>query len=172
MIRIVTTKRLALLEADRRVAVERARQATEHAARQAHELSALADRAERAEATAEEVGALLVHAVQQAGAAEQGLLLDQIELRRLREDLAAAREPGRAVFLLMHYGTPRMVYRSREDAVADTATHGIAADRVWGPGSQFWFDAEWVLAAFTYDTSSGGFRGSLTPTAVGLGGAA
>ncbi|MFF2165134.1 hypothetical protein ACFVWP_31195 [Streptomyces sp. NPDC058175] len=172
MIRIVTTKRLARLRADRHAAFERAREATEHAARQEQELSTLTDRAERAEATTEEVGALLSHAVREASASEQRVLLDQIEMRRLREELTEARAPGRAVFVLLHYGTPLMVYGSREDAVADTATHGIEADRTCGPASPFWFDAEWVLATFTHDPASGGFRGSLTPAAVGLGGAA
>lgn len=158
MIRIVTRKRLDLLEADTHAAFERARQAI--------------DRAKRAEAATDEVGVLLSHAVKEVSTAEQRSLLDQIEVRRLREELAEAREPGRSLFLLLHFGTPRMIYRSREDAVADTATHGIPADRTWGPASRFWFDAEWVLAPFTHDQASGGFRGSLTPTAVGLGGAA
>ncbi|MFB6853025.1 hypothetical protein ACFCWV_11030 [Streptomyces sp. NPDC056341] len=176
MIRIVTRKRLALLEADTHAAFERARQSSEAASeatvRHERELADATDRAERAEATTEEVSALLSHAVKEASTAEQRSLLDQIEVRRLREEIAEAREPGRSLFLLLHFGTPRMIYRSREDAVADTATHGIPADHTWGPASPFWFDAEWVLAPFTHDKASGGFRGSLTPTAVSLGGAA
>ncbi|MFE7010662.1 hypothetical protein ACFVAQ_09165 [Streptomyces sp. NPDC057651] len=172
MIRIVTRKRLALLEADTQAAFERARQASEANVLHERELADAIDRAERAEATTEEVGALLSHAVKEVSTAEQRSLLDQIKVRRLREELAEAREPGRSLFLLLHFGTPRMIYRSREDAMADTATHGIPADHTWGPASPFWFDAEWVLATFTHDPASGGFRGSLTPAAVSLGGAA
>lgn len=172
MIRIVTRKRLALLESDTHAAIERAGQADEARGRLEAELAGAVDRAERAEATTDEVGVLLAQAVKQAGAAEQEILLLQIELRRVRGELAEAREAGRSVFVLLHYGTPRMIYPTREDAYADTATHGVPADRSWGPGSRFWFDAEWCLAAFTYDAGARGFRGALTPTAVGLGGAA
>ncbi|MET7742734.1 hypothetical protein [Streptomyces sp. NPDC005385] len=172
MIRIVTRERLALLEADTHAATERARQADEARDRVDAELAGAIDRAERAEATTDEVGALLAHAVKQASAAEQEILLHHIELRRVRRELAEAREAGRSVFVLLHYGTPRMIYPTREDAYADTATHGVPTDRPWGPGSRFWFDAEWCLAAFTYDAGARGFRGALTPTAVGLGGAA
>lgn len=172
MIRIVTHKRLALLEADTHAAFERARQtsaaASQAQSRHERELADAIDRAERAEASTSEVGALLSHALREASAAEQQGLLDQIELRRLRAELAEAREPGRSVFLLLHHGTPCMIYRSRQDAYADTATHGIEAERSWGPTPGFWFDAEWVLATFTYDAGARGFRGALTPTAVGL----
>ncbi|WP_405653189.1 hypothetical protein OG581_24615 [Streptomyces sp. NBC_01386] len=176
MIRIVTGKRHAMLEADAHAASERARQADEAASeavgRHERELADATDRAERAEATLNEVGALLAHAVKEVSGAEQRALLHQIEARRLREELDQAREPGRSLFLLLHYGTPRMIYRSLQDAYADTATHGIPAEHTWGPASPFWFDAEWVLATFTYDAAKSGFRGSLTPAAVSLGGAA
>ncbi|MFG2453231.1 hypothetical protein ACGFSG_28030 [Streptomyces sp. NPDC048512] len=172
MIRIVTRKRLALLEADTHAATERARQADDARGRLEAELAGAIDREEGAEATTDELGALLAHAVKQAGAAEQEILLHEIELRRVRRELAEAREAGRSVFVLLHYGTPRMIYRSVQDAYADTATHGVPADRSWVPGSRFWFDAEWCLAAFTYDAGARGFRGALTPTAVGVGGAA
>ncbi|WP_353943696.1 hypothetical protein ABII15_19985 [Streptomyces sp. HUAS MG91] len=158
MIRIVTRKRLALLEAGAHAAFERARRAT--------------DRAERAEATTDEVGALLSHAVQEASAAEQRVLLGQIELRRLREELATAREAGRAVFVLLHFGTPVMVYRSRAAACADTATHGVRADAEWAPAKRFWADAEWLLTVFTYDAASRGFRGWLELVPEPVGGAA
>ncbi|MGH4027837.1 hypothetical protein ACQB60_02735 [Actinomycetota bacterium Odt1-20B] len=176
MIRIVTRKRLSLLEADTRAAFERARQATEAAdkasARHTVELFAVTGRAERAETATEEVGTLLCRAVDELSAAQEDLLLKDIELRRLREELTEALVPARQVFVLVHYGTPVMVYRSREDAYADTATHGAPADRPWGPARHFWADAEWVLATFTYDPASHGFRGSLTPVAEPVGGAA
>ncbi|MFH9071494.1 hypothetical protein [Streptomyces alboflavus] len=176
MIRIVTEKRLALLEADRLAAFERARQATEDAkeasARHTVDLFDVTGRAERAEATAKEVGTLLAVALDELSAAQEELLLKDIELRRQREDLTEALLPPRAVFVLVHYGTPAMVYRSREDAYADTATHGVPSDRTWGPARRFWADAEWVLSAFTYDFTARGFRGSLTPLAEPVGGAA
>ncbi|MFE6889982.1 hypothetical protein [Streptomyces sp. NPDC057694] len=176
MIRIVTRKRLALLEADRLAAFERAQVAKEAAtaAAERHEqaLTAATDRAERAEATTDEVAALLSHAVKQASSAEQQMLLDQIEMRRLRQELAEAQGSGRSVFVLLHYGTPAMVYRSREDAYADTATHGAPADATWVASHKFWADAEWLLAAFTYDAGARGFRGVLAPVAESVGGAA
>ncbi|NEB81199.1 hypothetical protein G3I40_39230 [Streptomyces sp. SID14478] len=172
MIRIVTRKRLALLEADTHAAFERARRAGEARDRSARELADAIDRTGRAEATTDELSFLLGHAVKEASTAEQRVLLGQIELRRLREELADAREPGRAVFVLLHYGTPRMVYRSREDACADTATHGVRADAVWRPAERFWADAEWLLAVFRYDAGARGFRGTLGAVPEALGGAA
>ncbi|MFD3578024.1 hypothetical protein ACFWVL_29490 [Streptomyces sp. NPDC058644] len=169
MIRIVTRKRLALLEADTHAAFERAHQTTEAANRAAaqhvDELAAVTNRAEH-------IDAMLAGAVEELGAAQEELLLKGIELRRLRKELTEAREPGRQVFVLVHHGTPTMVYRSCEDAYADTATHGVAADRTWGPARRFWADAEWMLAAFTYDAAARGFRGALTPVAEPVGGAA
>lgn len=76
MIRIVTGKRHAMLEADAHAASERARQADEAASeavgRHERELADATDRAERAEATLNEVGALLAHAVKEVSGAEQG----------------------------------------------------------------------------------------------------
>ncbi|MFE9256077.1 hypothetical protein [Streptomyces sp. NPDC006879] len=176
MIRIVTKKRLALMEADRQAAFERARQATdakkEASGRHIKELFAVTDRAERAEKTADEVGKLLARALDELSAAQEDLLLKDIELRRLREDLTKALVPARQVFVLVHYGTPVMVYRSVQDAYADTATHGVSDDRGWGPARRFWADAEWLLSTFTYDAAARGFRGSLTPLAEPVGGAA
>ncbi|MFE3085691.1 hypothetical protein ACFXGM_19565 [Streptomyces albidoflavus] len=176
MIRIVTRKRLALLEADTAAAFERARRANEEATtaseRHSTELAEVTERAERAEATTDEVGSILSTAMKELSAAQQDLLLKDIELRRLRDDLAEARDEGRQVFMLLHYGTLVMVYRSREDACADTATHGVPADRTWRPASTFWADAEWVLAAFTYDADARGFRGALEPVAEPVRGAA
>ncbi|MFD3671160.1 hypothetical protein [Streptomyces sp. NPDC058672] len=118
MIRIVTRKRLALLEADTHAAFERAHQTTEAANRAAaqhvDELAAVTNRAEH-------IDAMLAGAVEELGAAQEELLLKGIELRRLRKELTEAREPGRQVFVLVHHGTPTMVYRSCEDAYADTA---------------------------------------------------
>ncbi|MEV5874117.1 hypothetical protein AB0L75_07790 [Streptomyces sp. NPDC052101] len=176
MIRIVTQNRIERLERDARAACEHARQ-TSGAANEAfgehvRELYVVTDRAERAEANTCEVGVMLLRAMEELSASQQELLLKDIEIRRLREELLQARRPAAAVFVLLHYGEVRMVYRSREDAYADTATHGVPADRTWGPAQRFWADAEWVLATFTYDPASRGFRSGLTPVAEPVGGAA
>ncbi|MET7927877.1 hypothetical protein ABZT43_28505 [Streptomyces sp. NPDC005349] len=93
MIRIVSTLRLAHRASAAKVARERARQTTAEAnevfGRHVRELYAATDRAERAEATADEVGAILSRAMKELSAAQQELLLKDIELRRLREELAA-----------------------------------------------------------------------------------
>ncbi|MEV6696599.1 hypothetical protein AB0M68_05445 [Streptomyces sp. NPDC051453] len=93
MIRIVSTLRLAHLESAARAARERARQTTADAnevfGRHIRALYAVTDRAERAEATTSEVGAILSRAMQELGAAQQELLLKDIELRRLRQEVAA-----------------------------------------------------------------------------------
>ncbi|MFC8337578.1 hypothetical protein ACFUJX_11370 [Streptomyces rubiginosohelvolus] len=177
MIRIVTKKRLALMEADATAAFERAQRAKEtallDAARRAAALAEVTERAERAEATTDEVGAILSTAMKELSAAQQDLLLKDIELRRLRDDLAEARAAGREVHVLLHYGTPVMVYRSREDAYADTATHGAPADATWHPaGERFWGDQEWLVSTFTYDADARGFRGALEPVAESVRGAA
>ncbi|NEB76438.1 hypothetical protein G3I40_14570 [Streptomyces sp. SID14478] len=175
MIRIVTRKRLARLEADTHAAFERAREtseaAHEAAARHVVELATVTGRAKRAEESKNEVGEMFTGAVAELAAAQQELLLKGNELRRLREELAEACKAARQVFVLLHYGTPVMVYGSREDAYADTATHHAPADK-WGPTRRFWADAEWLLAAFIYDAASQGFRGSLEPVAEPVGGAA
>ncbi|MFB7163147.1 hypothetical protein [Streptomyces sp. NPDC056242] len=93
MIRIVSTLRLEHLVPVARAARERARQSTADAneafGRHVRELWAVTDRAERAEATTDEVGAILSRAMKELSAAQQELLLKDIELRRLREELAA-----------------------------------------------------------------------------------
>ncbi|MFJ6696491.1 hypothetical protein ACIQM4_10510 [Streptomyces sp. NPDC091272] len=176
MIRIVARKRLALLETDTHAAFERAREAREAAkeasVRHTVELFAVTDRAERAEATADEVGMLLAGALDELSAGQEELLLKDIALRRLREDLTEALVQARQVFVLVHHGTPVMVYRRREDAYADTAAHAVPMDRDWGPARRFWADAEWLLATFTYDATAHGFRGALTPIAEPVWGAA
>ncbi|MFH8566651.1 hypothetical protein [Streptomyces sp. NPDC017988] len=169
MIRIVTRKRLALLEADRHAAFERAREVAEHAARQARELSSLTERAERAEAATDEVGALLAQAVKEAGAAEQRVLLAQMELRRLREEFAAEPQEGQTITVLLHHGEPHTVYASREDAYADTATHG-GTPGSWQPCDERSPAAfTWRCEAFIYDAACNGFRrpSVLAPAPVG-----
>ncbi|WP_406104708.1 hypothetical protein OG698_21275 [Streptomyces sp. NBC_01003] len=93
MIRIVSTPRLEQLESAARQARECARQiradANEAFGRHVRELYAANDRAERAEATTDEVGAILSRAMKELSAAQQELLLKDIELRRLREELTA-----------------------------------------------------------------------------------
>ncbi|MFZ3594641.1 hypothetical protein [Streptomyces sp. BH104] len=177
MIRIVTTKRLARLEAEVRAAVEHARQTSGAAnaafARHARELHAATDRVERAEAATSEVGAFLRRALEQVSASEQELLLKAIEVRRLREELAAEPVDGQALTVLFHYGEPHTVYASREDAHADTSTHGYPADHVWGPrGERSPYECRWSCEAFIYSAASNGFRRACVPSAEPVGGAA
>ncbi|WP_327656234.1 hypothetical protein [Streptomyces sp. NBC_00483] len=177
MIRIVTAKRLARLEADTHAAFERARQATEAAntaaTRHMEVLAAANGRAERAEESKEAVGEMFAGAVAELSAAQEELLLQRIELRRLGEELAEAREPGRYLYLLRHYGEPWMIYSSQQDAFADTATHGVPANRVWvRAGEQLPSESEWRLSPFTYDAGSNAFRGEFVPVPRSLGEAA
>ncbi|WP_329057241.1 hypothetical protein OG511_11700 [Streptomyces sp. NBC_01453] len=93
MIRIVSALRLAHLESAAKAGREHARQATADAneafGRHVRELYTATDRAERAEATTNEVGAILSRAMQELSAAQQELLLKDIELRRLRQEVTA-----------------------------------------------------------------------------------
>ncbi|MFD4653816.1 hypothetical protein [Streptomyces sp. NPDC058441] len=93
MIRIVNTLRLEHLVSNAREAREHARETTADAneafGQHVRELYAATDRAERAEAVTNEVGAILSRAMKELSAAQQELLLKDIELRRLREELTA-----------------------------------------------------------------------------------
>ncbi|MFF5758951.1 hypothetical protein ACFY7A_26385 [Streptomyces longwoodensis] len=162
MIRIVTRSRIAQLQHDAHSAAEHARRtsgaANEAFGRHMRELYAATDRAERAEATTTEVGALLAHAVAELSAAQQELLLKDIEIRRLRQELEGRSMAGRTLTVLLHYGEPHAVYASREDAYADTATHGVAPG-TWVPGDERPVgEVAWRCEAFIYDAASNGFR--------------
>jgi hypothetical protein len=91
VIRIVTAGRIARLEKEAEQAHDRGRdmQAQANAAwgRHMRELYALTGRLERAEATTSEAGALLARAMEELSAAQQELLLKDIEIRRLRQEL-------------------------------------------------------------------------------------
>ncbi|MDL5202346.1 hypothetical protein [Streptomyces sp. ALI-76-A] len=177
MIRLTTTARLARLEADADAAAESARAACGAAAeafgRHVRELYAATDRAERAEATTTEVGAILKQAMRELSAAQQELLLKDIELRRLREELRCGPVDGDSLTVLLHHGEPQAVYGSREDARADTATHGFPADHVWKrcderPAAAF----TWRCEAFIYNAASNGFHRADPAVPRALGGAA
>ncbi|MGV9238116.1 hypothetical protein [Streptomyces nigra] len=173
MIRIVTAARMERLEVDARSSREHARQAsaaaTEAFGEHVRELYAATDRAERAETTTSEVGRLLAAAVAELSAAQQELLLKDIEIRRLREEQAGQSGP---LFLLLHYGEPHTIYRSRADAYADTATHGAPADG-WVPSDERPArEITWRLEAFTPEGPSGGFRRAFQPAGEPVGGAA
>ncbi|GAA2291386.1 hypothetical protein OKJ48_42225 [Streptomyces kunmingensis] len=177
MMRLVTTKRLTRLETETRAASEHARQTSGAAnaafARHLRELRAAIERAERAEAATSEVGAILRRALEQVAASEQELLLKAIAVRRLREELAAGPVDGQALTVLFHYGQPHTVYASREDAHADTSTHGYPADHVWGPrGERSPYECRWSCEAFIYSAASKGFRRAYVPSAEPVGGAA
>ncbi|AJP01754.1 hypothetical protein TU94_09745 [Streptomyces cyaneogriseus subsp. noncyanogenus] len=174
MIRIVTGARIARLERDARVARAYARQtsgaADEAFGRHLLELYAAVDRAERAEATATEVGVLLARAVEELSAAQQELLLKDIEIRRLRAELEGESLEGRSLTVLLHYGEPHTIYASREDAYADTATHGVDPGAVWVPaGERPAAESEWRCAAFIYDAACNGFRRAWMPAGKPVG---
>ncbi|MFF6874252.1 hypothetical protein ACFY9S_02740 [Streptomyces sp. NPDC012474] len=176
MIRIVTRARIEQLEHDFRSACERARQASgaanEAFGRHVRELYVATDRAERAEATTTEVGQLLARAMEELSAAQQELLRKDIEIRRLRAELEDDSMEGRTLTVLLHYGEPHTVYASREDAHADTATHGVPADR-WVPSGERPASAcKWRCEAFIYDAASNGFRRAYMPAPKPVGEAA
>ncbi|MCT9090467.1 hypothetical protein N4G70_16565 [Streptomyces sp. ASQP_92] len=177
MIRIVTRKRLALLEADTHAAFERARLAKADAAaasdRHALELSEATDRSERAETTGQELGVLLIEAVRESAAAQEQLLLLSRELRCARAELVQGPKSGDTLTVLLHFGEPHTVYRTLRDAHADTATHGASPDAVWKPCGERPASAfRWRCEAFVYDAASNGFRRAFPPVAVPVRGAA
>ncbi|MGW6955029.1 hypothetical protein [Streptomyces chartreusis] len=177
VIRVVTQARIAQLEHDARTAREQARQtsgaANEAFGRQVRELYAATGRAERAEAATSEVGVVLSLAMAELSAAQQELLLKDIEIRRLREELEGASMEGQTLTVLLHYGEPHTIYASREDAHADTAAHGMPADHVWKPcGEQPAAEFKWRCEAFIYNASSNGFRRAYVPAAKPVEGAA
>jgi hypothetical protein len=176
MIRIVTLTRIAQLERDARSAAEYARQtsgdANEAFGRHVRELYAATDHAERAEATTTEVGTLLARAVEELSTAQQEMLLKDIEIRRLRQELEGESMEGRTLTVLLHYGEPHTVYASREDAHADTATHGVPAG-AWVPGDERPVgEVAWRCEAFIYDAASNGFRRAYVPAPGSVGEAA
>ncbi|PKW05578.1 hypothetical protein SAMN05428944_7396 [Streptomyces sp. 1222.5] len=177
MIRLVTAGRLRRLREDADQALAHARkvqgQANAAWSQQIRELYAVTDRAERAEAATSEVGTILARAMEQLSATEQELLLKAIEIRRLRTELEAGPAEGSTLTVLLHYGEPHTVYASREDAVADTGTHGVAAGTPWVPADEHPASASmWRLAAFIYNAESKGFRRAQMPAPQPVEGAA
>ncbi|MFD5234383.1 hypothetical protein ACFWJ5_38895 [Streptomyces qaidamensis] len=176
MIHIVTAGRLHQLEQDAEQARSRAQdvqaQADAALGRHVQELSAATDRAEQAEAATSEVGAILSRALEELSAAQQELLRKDIEIRRLRAELEGESLEGRTLTVLLHYGEPHTVYASREDAYADTATHGADPAR-WVPaGERPPSAAMWRCEAFIYDAASNGFRRAHMPAPKLIEGAA
>ncbi|MFI9729191.1 hypothetical protein [Streptomyces sp. NPDC052092] len=177
MIRIVTRARLARLEDAARTASEQARQtsgaANEAFGRHVRELYAVTDRAERAEASTAEVGVLLSGALAELSDAQQELLRKDIAIRRLREELSRGPRDGETVTVLMHHGEPHAVYASRNDAHADTATHGLPADHLWKPCNERPAAAfTWRCEAFTYNPATNGFHRANRSVPSALDGAA
>ncbi|MFD0034948.1 hypothetical protein ACFVJK_43415 [Streptomyces sp. NPDC127172] len=176
MIRIVTTLRLESLEYASSTAREQVREvagsANEAFGEHVRELYAVTDRAERAEATTDEVSAILARAMQELAAAQRELLLKDIEIRRLREELEGETVEGQTLTLLSHYGEPHTVYATREEAEGDTATHGVPAD-AWVPASgRPAADVQWRCESFIYDAGSNGFRRVFMASPEPVGGAA
>ncbi|WP_432165776.1 hypothetical protein [Streptomyces sp. bgisy031] len=177
MIRIVTAPRLESLEYASGRAREHVREvagsANEAFGEHVRELYAVTDRAERAEATTSEVGAILKRAMQELAAAQEELLLKDFEIRRLHEELESDPLEGQTLTVLLHWGEPHTIYCSREDAYADTATHGRPLDHVWKPcGERPAAEFEWRCEPFIYDGGSSGFRRAFMPAPEPVGGAA
>ncbi|MFI1838209.1 hypothetical protein [Streptomyces olivaceoviridis] len=177
MIRIVTAGRLRRLEQDAEWARDHARKVQGQAdatwARHVRELHAVTDRAERAEKATSEVGVILAQAVKELSVAQQELLLKDIEIRRLQQEQTARPAAGQTVTVLLRHGEPHTVYRCREDAYADTATHGVPAGTRWLPADEHPTGVHtWRLEAFIYDPASKGFRRAHIPLAKRLGEAA
>ncbi|MEV6999306.1 hypothetical protein AB0N62_16675 [Streptomyces sp. NPDC093982] len=176
MMRVVTRARITQLEDDTRAAREKAREtsgaANEAFGRHMRELYAVTGRAERAEAAASEVGEILAHAVEELSVAQQELLLKDIEIERLRQELAGESMEGRTLSVLLHYGRPHTIYGSRADAYADTATHGVPAEG-WVPADERPVgEVTWRIDAFVYDAASHGFRRTPMPAPKPMGEAA
>ncbi|MBD0838858.1 hypothetical protein [Streptomyces sp. TRM68416] len=176
MIRITTRARIAGLEDQVGAAREQARQAIGAAGavfgRHARELSAATGRAERAESAACEAGESLARTREELASVQQELQRTHAEICRLREELQGESLQGRALTLLLHYGRPHTIYASREDAHADTATHGVAPDG-WVPSDERPLAAvRWRCEAFIYDTACNGFRRAFVPAPEPVGGAA
>ncbi|MFF1563802.1 hypothetical protein ACFVY1_09780 [Streptomyces sp. NPDC058293] len=177
MIRIVSTPRLESLEYASRTAREYVREvagsANEAFGEHVRELFAVTDRAERAEATTNEVGAILKRAMEELAAAQKDLLLKDIEIRRLRTELEEEPLEGQTLTVLLHWGEPHTIYGSREDAYVDTGTHGRPLDHVWKPcGERPAAEFEWRCEPFIYDAGSNGFRRAFMPAPEPVGGAA
>ncbi|MFG2746494.1 hypothetical protein ACGFY0_41325 [Streptomyces chartreusis] len=171
MICVVTRARIARLEHDARTAREHAREisgaANEAFGEHVRELYAATGRAERAEATTTEVGIILSLAMKELSAAQQELLLKDIEIRRLREELE-----GQTLAVLWRYGELHTIYGSREDAYADTATHGVPTD-AWVPADERPVaEVAWRIEAFIHDAASNGFRSAHNPAPKPVGEAA
>ncbi|MFG3363047.1 hypothetical protein [Streptomyces griseofuscus] len=133
----------------------------------------LEDALERAEATTDEVGVLLSGAMKELSVSRQELLLADIEIRRLREELRGRSAEGWSLTLLLHHGEPHTIYASREDAHADTATHGMPADHIWKPCDDRPAAAfTWRCEAFIYNSASNGFRRLHMPAPKQIEGAA
>lgn len=168
MIRLVTAGHLHRLGEEAEQARTRAREVQGQAdaawSQHIRELYAATGRAERAEAATSEVGEILAHAMQELSAAQQELLLKAIEIRRLREELTGEPQEGATLTVLLHHGEPHTIYASREDAHADTATHGAPADHVWQPcGERPAAAFTWRCEAFIYNPVSNGFRRARMP---------
>ncbi|MEV5356964.1 hypothetical protein [Streptomyces sp. NPDC052693] len=177
MIRIVTRSRIARLQNEARAAVEQARQTSATAnkafGRHVRELYAVTDRAERAEADAAEVGEFLSRTLEELFAAQRELLLRDIEIRRLRQEREGESLEGRTLTVLLHYGEPHTIYATRQEAHADTATHGMPADHVWKPCGEHPASAfKWRCEAFIYNPASNGFRRAQMPAPKPIEGAA
>ncbi|WP_128381099.1 hypothetical protein [Streptomyces cavernae] len=176
MIRIVTSGRLARLHEDAEQARTRAREVQGQAdaawGRHVRETWELTARAETAESDA---GILRDHVFELEAAlkdARAAFAERREEIRRLREELEAARLNGRWLVLLLHYGEPHSIHRSQQDAYAYAATQG-APVHGWVAGDERpAAEVCWQLIPFTQDEAVTGFRSVTVPSQEPMGGAA
>ncbi|MFD5582227.1 hypothetical protein ACFWII_00255 [Streptomyces sp. NPDC127063] len=165
MIRIVTAGRVRRLEQDAEQARTRAREIQGQAdaawRRHVREVWELTARAESAESDA---GILRKQTYRLEAASER--------VRLLEGELEAAKRSGRSLVLLLHWGEPHSIHRSREDAFAYAATQG-APVHGWTPSDErVHAEATWQTIAFTADETVMGFRPALASGPEPMGGAA
>lgn len=177
MIRIVTRTRLTVLQQDANQARERTRkvQAAADAAyarhvRTAHDLSAEADAADRATATARAHAEDLAQALERLQAElvqTQGTVAEQAA--RI-EELSAPAPAGSSMVLLLHYGRPHSIHPDKAAAYAYAATLGVPMNG-WvsdeRPAAEVW----WRCEPFIYDAAADHFRSVVAPSVELVGGA-
>ncbi|MEV5437223.1 hypothetical protein AB0K80_14580 [Streptomyces sp. NPDC052682] len=93
-------------------------------------------------------------------------------VRLLEAELAEARQVGRSLVLLLHWGQPHSIHRSHEDAYAYVATRGVPV-HAWAPSDERpAAQVLWRLVTFTRDEAVKGFRDASAPSPGGREGAA
>ncbi|GGP35069.1 hypothetical protein ACWDY7_01415 [Streptomyces calvus] len=197
MIRFITAARLRRLEQEAGQARARAREVQEEAdaawSRHVRELWDLTARAETAESDAAilwdhvlEAEAALKKAEARAegfweDAERQEAALERADadaavlrerVRLLEVELAASKETGRWLVLLLHRGEPHSIHRSQADAQAYVATRGIPVHAWEASDERPASEVLWRIVPFTRDAAVNGFRSVSVPSPTGSEGAA